>query len=82
MSNFGIAMNKLTELLAELEKANRVLKEAEASESRARSDCCNARNIVNNLQKSIDAEMEKLKKEAAWNTDWHGRLNRGISVPG
>lgn len=74
---------KLTELLAELEAANENLKEKEAAERRASSDTTQARNEVNNLQKSIDAEMAKLKKEASWNTDWHSERTRPtLPAPG
>lgn len=69
---------KLAELLAELEAATKNLKERQAEERVASGNTTQARNEVNNLQKSIDAEMAKLKKEAEWNTDWHSQRDRTI----
>jgi chromosome segregation ATPase len=71
---------KLSELLSELEAAVANLKEKEAAERRASADTTQVRNEVNNLQKSIDAEMAKLKREASWNTDWHSQRN-GAPIP-
>ena len=73
-------MSKLTDLLAELEKATATLKDKEAAERAASSETTHARNIVSNLQKSIDAEMGKLKDAATWSTEWHSQRSRGHAV--
>lgn len=70
---------KLSELLSELDLANDRLKEATMAESAASSRTTQARNEVNNLQKSIDVEVTKLQEAAAWNTDWHSQRH-GNSV--
>lgn len=74
---------KLSELLAELEEANKRLKDAKFAESQASSRTTQVLNEVNNLQKSIDAEMAKIKGAAEWNTDWHSQRARAMKpAPG
>jgi hypothetical protein len=60
----------LPELFAEYRKATEALDAAEKAEGVARSRATQCRNEVNNLQKKIDAEIEKERKEARWDTDW------------
>ena len=72
---------KLAELLKSLTEMSAHLKDAIQAEQAARSECTERRNRVNNLQKEIDAEMEKVRNSAEWDTDWHSKRKRGIAVP-
>jgi len=66
--------------LAELEQeyiaALRLCREAEKSESMARSNTCTAHNRLNEITKQIDTKLAEMRKEAPRESDWH-RVGRG-----
>lgn len=77
MAELKMNIANCAELLANTHKAYEA---AKSKSDQAGRELTDATNSLNDAQKRMDEAVSELKKEAPWNTKWHGELNPARSI--